>query len=98
MGNIDQTVEDMIQNKILVAVEIIGAPRIELAVKSFGQEATSVTAKTEREGDSGITASFGNLTGRNNTLRDLNANDETRGKVQSQVSKLSVQRLSSKTT
>ena len=52
MSNIVDTVEDRMQNAISTAFENIVAPKIELAIRSinasFGRDATSVSANSER--------------------------------------------------
>ena len=82
MGKFVDTVEDRIQSEILAAMDNIITPRIELAVKSVnassGRDVASVTANSECGERIGITASFENVSKRNNTLHELNANDETR--------------------
>ena len=93
-GNIVDTVEDRIQNASLTAIGSINTPEIELAFKSknasSGQDATSVTANSERGEHVGITAPFDNVSKRNNTLHVFNTNDETRSKVSEEVKELSV--------
>ena len=94
MGNIVDTVEDKIQNANLTAVDNIITPRIELAVRSInapsGRNAASLTSNSERGERIGITASFANVSERNNTFHELNANDETRENIPDEVKKLSV--------
>ena len=73
MGNIVDTVENRIQNGNLTAIDNnITKPRIELAVRSinvpFGQNATSVTANSERGERIWINASFENVSERSDTL------------------------------
>ena len=67
MGNIGDTVEDSIQNAILIAIESINTPRIELAVKAIetnsGHDATSVTANSQHGKRMGINDSFENVSG-----------------------------------
>ena len=79
MGNIVDSVEDRIQNAILTTIDDIITPRIQIAVRSInassGRDATSVTADSERGERIGITASFENISERNNTLHLLNTND-----------------------
>ena len=81
MSNIVDTVEDRTQNAILTALENIVAPKIELAIRSknasFGRDATSVSAKSERRERVGINASFENASKNNDTLDVSNVNDET---------------------
>ena len=92
MGNNVETPEDRIQNAILTAIDNIITPRIELAVRSInvysGRDATSVTANSKRGERIWITASFENVSERNNTLHVLNANDETRRNIPDEVSEL----------
>ena len=94
MSNIVDTVEDRIQNAILIAIDNIVAPKIELAIRSInassGRDVTSVTADSERGEHVGINASFENASGNNNILRVSNVNDETRHNVPDEVSELSV--------
>ena len=82
MSNIVDTVEDRIQNAILTAIEKIVAPKIELAIRSLnassGRDATSVSANSERREHVGISTSFENASGNNDTLGVSNVNDETR--------------------
>ena len=51
MGNILNAVEDRIQNLILIAIDRIVAPEIDLAIRSInascGRNATNLTAKSE---------------------------------------------------
>ena len=64
MSNIVDTVEDRIQNAISRTIDNIVAPKIQFAVRSVnassGQDATSVTANSERREHVGISASFEN--------------------------------------
>ena len=94
MSNIVDTVEDRIQNAILTAIENIVTPKFELAIRSinasFGQDATSVTAISERREPVGISTSFQNASGNNDTLGVSNVNDETRQNIPDEVSELSV--------
>ena len=94
MGNIVNTVGDRIQNGILTVIDSIFTPKIELAVRSAnafsGQDATSVTANSERGERAGITASFENVSERNNILHVSITNDETRNNIPDEVSELSV--------
>ena len=93
MSNIVDTVEDRIQNAILTAIENIVAPEIELAIRSInassGQDATSVSANSERKEQVGINASFENASKNNCTLDVSNVNDETRHNIPDEVSELS---------
>ena len=54
------------------------------------QDATSDTANLERGERIGITASFENVSEKNNTSRVLNSNDETRGNFPDELSELLV--------
>ena len=94
MSNIVDAVEDKIQNAILTAIDSIVAPEIELAIRSinasFGQDATSVTANSERGEHAGITACSENASGNNNMLHVSNVNDETRNNLSDEVSEFSV--------
>ena len=94
MGNIVDTVENRIQNVILTAVDNIITPRIELAVwsinASLGRDAHSITLNSERGERMGIAASFKNVSERNNTFHEFNANDETRGIIPDKISDFSV--------
>ena len=93
MSDIVDTVEDRIQNAILTAIENIVAPKIELAIRSInassGQDATSVSASSERKERVGINASFDNASKNNGTLDVSNVNDETRHNIPDKVSELS---------
>ena len=93
MSNIVDTVEDRIQNEILTAIENIVAPNIELAIRSInassGWDATSVSANSERREHVGISTSFENASGNNDTLGVSNVNDETRQNIPDEVSELS---------
>ena len=64
MSNIVDTVEDRIQNAILTAIDNIFTPEIELAIRSinasFGRDATSVSASSERREHVGFNAPFKN--------------------------------------
>ena len=94
MNNIVDTVEDRIQNAILTAFDKIVGPKIELAIRSMnassGQDATSVSANSERREHVGINTSFENASGNNNTLCVSNVNDETRHNILDEVSGFSV--------
>ena len=65
IGNIVYTVMDKIQNVILIAIDSLITPRIELAVRSInpiaGRYAASVTANSERGERLGITTSSENV-------------------------------------
>ena len=94
MSNIVNTVEDRIQNAILTAIDIIVAPKIELAIRlinaSSGRDVTGVSANSERREHTGINASFENASENNNRLGVTNVIDETRHNIQDEVSELSV--------
>ena len=96
MSNIVDTVEDRIQNAILTAIDNIVAPKIELVIRSinasFGRDATSVTAISERGEHVGISASLENASGNNNVLHVSNVNDETRLDIPNAVSELLAQK------
>ena len=70
------------------------APIIELAIRSIdrssGQDATSVTANSERGEHVGNNASFENASGNNNVLPVPNVNDETRNNIPDDLSQWSV--------
>ena len=65
-------VEDRIQNSILTAIYSFVAPKIELAIRSvnasYGRDATSFKANSERGELIGITASFENASENKNVL------------------------------
>ena len=94
MSNIVDTVEDRIQNANLTAIDSIVAPEIELAIRSinasFGRDATSITANSERGVNAGINTFFDDVSGNNNVLHVSNVNDETRNNFPDEVSELSV--------
>ena len=94
MSNIVYAVEGRIQNAILTAIDNIVAPKIEIAIRSknasSGRNATSVSANSERRERVGITTSFKNASGNNNTLGVSNIYDETRHNIPDEVSELSV--------
>ena len=94
MSNIVDTVEDRIQNALLTAIDNIVAPKIELSVRSknasYGRDAASVSANSERREHVGIITSFGNASENDNTLGVSNVNDETRHNIPEEVSELSV--------
>ena len=81
MSNIVDTVEDRIQKAFLTAIDSIGAPKIELAIRSInassGRDAIGVAANSERGKHVGINASFTNASGNNNVLHLSNVKDET---------------------
>ena len=94
MNNIIDTVEDRIQNAILIAIDNIVAPKIELAIKSInassGRDVTSVSANSERKERVGLNTSFENASRNNDTLDVSNVNDEIRHNIPDEVSELSV--------
>ena len=94
MSNFVDTVEDRIQNAVLTAIENIVAPKIELAIRSInafsGRDATSMSANSERRKHVGISTSFENASGNNDTLGVSNVNNETRQNIPDEVSELSV--------
>ena len=81
LSNIVDTVKDGIRNAILTTIDCIVAPKIELALRSInassGRDAASVTTKSERGENIGITAPLKDVSERNKTLHVLNINDET---------------------
>ena len=91
MSNIVDTVENMIQNTILTAIDSIVAPKIELAIRSInaasGLDATSVTVNSKHVG---FSASFENASGNNNVLHESNVIDGTRTNYPGDLSELSV--------
>ena len=93
MGNIVASLEDRMQNSILITIYIF-TPWIQLGIRSInassGQDATSVTANSERGERIRINSSFEKLCERNNLLHVLNANDETRKSIPDEVGELSV--------
>ena len=88
MGNIVESVENRIQSAILTAFDNIVVPKSELAVRSInascGRNAASVAANSERGEHIGITASFENVSDRNNTY-ELNGSDATRGNISEEL-------------
>ena len=96
MSRTVDTVEDRIQEAILTAIDniLIYYPRIQLAVRSINassrQDVTSVTANSKRGKRIRFTASFENVSERNNTLPVLNTNDDSRKNIPDEVSELSV--------
>ena len=90
MGNIVDTVED----KILTAIDCIITPKIELTPRSinasFGRDATSVIASSQRGEHIKMIGRLENISERSNTLHVLNINDETRNRIQDKVIELSV--------
>ena len=79
MSNIVDSVEDIIQNAILTAIDSIFTPKIELAIRSInassGRDATSVTAESKRGEHVAITAPFEYASGNKNVLHLSNVND-----------------------
>ena len=94
MSNIVDTVEDRIQNAILIAIDSLITPNIELVIMSknasSGREANSVMASSEHGEHIGITAPSENVSERNNTLHVLNVNDDTQNIFPDEVSELSI--------
>ena len=94
MGNIVDTVEDRIQNAILIAIDNIVTPKIELAFRSInassGRDVASASGNSERREYEGINASFENASANNRTLGMTNTNDETRHDFHDGVSELPV--------
>ena len=94
MSNIADTVEDRIKNAILTAFEYIVAPKNDLAIRSInassGRDVTNVSANSERREHVGISTSFENASGNNDSLGTSNVNDETRQNIPGEVSELSV--------
>ena len=92
MNNIVDTVEDRIPKAILIAIDRIFTPKIELAIRSTsassGRDATSVSAKSECAEQVGINAPFENASRRDCTLRAADVNDETRNNIPDEVSEL----------
>ena len=94
MSSIVDTVEDRIQNAILVAIDNIIAPKIELAIRSInassGRDVTSVSGNSERRDHERMNTSFGSASENNGTLGMTNANDETRCNPHDRVGEFSV--------
>ena len=94
MSNIVDTVEDRIQNAILIAIDKIVAPKIELAIRSLnassGRDTTSVAANSECKEHAGINASFEIASENNNIPKVLNGNDETRNNILDKANELAV--------
>ena len=88
------TVADRIQNAVLTAIDSIVAPKVELASKSInassGQDATSVTAISERGEHIGIDAFLENASGNSNALHVSNVNDETPSHISDKIAELSI--------
>ena len=82
--NVD-TVEERIQKAILTAKDSIVALKIKLAISSINassrQDATSVTANSERVEHSGVNSLYANESEKNKTPDVLCTNDETRRKI-----------------
>ena len=99
VSNIDKAVEDRTQNANLAAIDNVIFPRIELAVSSknasFEQDAASCLEFWERGERMEIAAAFENVSEKNNTLHEVNANDETRRNIPDDVGDLSVSRTHS---
>ena len=93
MSNIVDTVEDRIQNAILIAIDNNVAPKIELAIWSINassvRDVTGVNANSERGEHVRINASSEKAS-ENNKLHASNVNDETRHKIPDEVKELSV--------
>ena len=85
MSNIVDTVEDRVQNAILIAIDSIVAPEIELAFRSLnvssGQDPTGVTANTERGEHVRINVFFENASGTKKKLHVTILNDESRKNI-----------------
>ena len=96
MSNVVDMVEDIIQNAILTTSDNMVTPRIKLAVRSInaspGRDATSFTAISEQGERAEITAPFGNVSERNNTFHEINANGKNGGNIPDKVSEFSVPR------
>ena len=94
MNNIGDAVEYRIQNAVLTAIDSIVAPKIELAIRlpsaSFGRDATSVTANSERGEHVKITTPFENAPGNNKVIHTSNVNNETQNSIPDKVSEMSV--------
>ena len=94
MGYIVDGVEARVQNAFLTATDSVITPKIKIAIMlinaSSGQDATSVTANSERGQPIRITAPFENVFESNFTLHVFNTNDETWINIPDEVSELSV--------
>ena len=94
VGNVVETVKDGIQNAILVAMESIITPKIELTGisknASSRQDAASVIANLENWEQAGLTASIENVSDRVITFPELNLTLETQGLNPDKVSKFRV--------
>ena len=94
LGNIDDTVEDMIRDANLIAIGKMITPKIELAFTSInescGSDATSFMASSERGENIEKSASFENVSGRNNTSHKLKTNDKTPNKNLDEISEFLV--------
>ena len=88
IGDIVDTVEDWNQNAILNPSDNIVTARVELAVVSInassGRDATSVRTDSGGEERNGVNVPPANVSERNNTMRALNTNDETRKNISDQ--------------
>ena len=95
MGIVVETVEHKIQNAILTAIDVF-TPMIQLAVRAIipcsGRDATSDSANSVRGEHIGITASFENVSEKNNEFHELNANGETRGNIPDDLGDILVSR------
>ena len=94
MTNIVDTVQNRTQNAILTVIDSLVALKTELAIRSIntssGQDATSVTANSERGEIVGITTPFENTSENNNVSHISIVNDETRNSISDEVRQLSV--------
>ena len=94
MGNFVDTDEGGIQNAYLTAIYSNFTPKLELEFTSIssssGRDATSVMANSDRREHIGISASFENVSEKNNTLHVIITNDENRNVISDKVSELSV--------
>ena len=90
--NVD-TVEDLIQNANLTAIDSNITPKIELAISSInassGRDATIALASLERGEHRRVSAPFEKVAEKINTLHKFNTNDETRNINPDEVSELS---------
>ena len=81
---------------VSTAIDKYITPRIDLAVRSknvsSGRDAASVTPNSEGGEHTRITASFENVSDRDNTFHELPSIDETRGNISDEVRQLSVPR------
>ena len=94
-NNIVDAAEERIQNANLIAIDSIATPKTGIAIRSTnassGQDATSVSANSQRGERIGITAPFENASENNNVLHISNVNDETRKYILDEVSESLVQ-------